>query len=668
MSELSASEKKPLGPDNPDTATNAGNLGTILIAQGKYAEAEPLEKRVLAADRKASGAGSEDVATDLNNLGTVYFHQAKYAQAEPLYTNALSIHLKLFGNEHPSVASDLTLMGALLADEKKYPLSEATYRRALAIDEKALGPEHKEVATVLSNLASLYYAQLRYQDAEPAYRRALAIRQRALGPEHPLVAATLSALALLKKDQGQYPESEALYRQALAIDEKALGPEHPQMARLLNGLGDLYMDVVQVPLAAPLFQRALAIDQKNLGPDNPQVAADLNSLALVADAGGNAAEAAPLYERVIAIDEKASGPTSYALVPALLNLGSLRQRERNFAAAETLEKRGLTILEATSGPDHTDTRAALLDLAITYYGWGRTDLAATYFDQALASLGKQIDSSFTYMSERQRLQFLAAEPGAFPLLFSFAVASQEHDASLPGKMYDALLYEKGLVASSAAALRARILDSGDSQAVALFDQLAAKRTQLAELASASSGDADARKALARLDQEANAIETDLVKLSAALAEVKALSRLTWHDVQKALKPNEAAVEYVRFPVHNGVGWMHADAYAALVLTPSGPPRLLLLGNAQKLEGDPVAAYRAEVARTRGVSAAPARLLRKPVLAPALRIRPSGNRSKECWAVPIAYMSRPMAFSTRFRSGSSAIPRGNYYSKNMICGW
>lgn len=599
-----AIREKALGPDNPETATTAGNLGTVLTEQGKYAEAEPLQKRVLASDQKVSGPLSADVATDLNNLGSIYFHQAKYAQAEPLYTNALSIHLKLFGNEHPQVATDLNFMGALLADEKKYALAEATYRRALAIDEKALGPEHREVATVLSNLASLYYTQSRYQDAEPAYRRALAIRQKALGPQHPLVASTLSGLAVLKKDQGQYPESEALYRQALAIDEKALGPEHPQVARLLNGLGDLYMDVVQVPLAAPLFQRALAIDQKNLGPDNQQVAADLNNLAQVADAGGRATEAAPLYERVIAIDEKASGPTSYALVPPLLNLGSLRQRERNFAAAETLEKRGLAILEATAGPDHTDTRAALLDLAITYYGWGRTDLAAAYFDRALASLTKQIDSSFTYMSERQRLQFLATEPGAFPLLFSFAVASQEHDPSLPGKMYDAVLYEKGLVASSAAALRARILGSGDSQAVALFDQLAAKRTQLSELATAGSGDADSRKAMAQLDQEATALETELVKRSSAMADAKALARLTWHDVQKALKPNEAAVEYVRFPVHDGVAWMHANAYAALVLTPSGPPRLLLLGNAQKLEGDPVAAYRAEVARTRGVSAAP----------------------------------------------------------------
>jgi CHAT domain-containing protein len=168
-------------------------------------------------------------------------------------------------------------------------------------------------------------------------------------------------------------------------------------------------------------------------------------------------------------------------------------------------------------------------------------------------------------------------------------------------MFDALLWEKGLVAANAAALRAKILDSGDREAVGLFDRLTEKRAQLAALAAAPAGDADWRKAMAQLDQEANAIETDLVKRSAALADVKSLARLTWQDVQKVLKPDEAAVEYVRFPVHNGVRWMHAEAYAAVVLTPSGAPRLLLLGNAQKLEAEPVTAYRADVGRSRGVS-------------------------------------------------------------------
>jgi CHAT domain-containing protein len=304
---------------------------------------------------------------------------------------------------------------------------------------------------------------------------------------------------------------------------------------------------------------------------------------------------------VIAIEEKKNGPTSPGLAGPLINLGNLRARQGNFAAAETVDKRALAIVEAVDGPDHPDTRAVVLNLAIAYYGWGKTDLAATYFDRGLASLVKQIDSSFTYMSERQRLQFLATEPGAFPLFFSFAVNGQAKDPTLAGKMYDALLWEKGLVASNAAALRAKILDSGDREAVALFDQLTAKRAHLAALAATPSGDADWRKAMAQLDQEANTIEANLVKRSAALADLKSLEKLTWHDLQKALKPDEAAVEYVRFQPHDGVHWIHADAYAAVVLTPSAAPKVFLLGNAQKLEAEPVVAYRADVGRSRGIS-------------------------------------------------------------------
>jgi len=51
------------------------------------------------------------------------------------------------------------------------------------------------------------------------------------------------------------------------------------------------------------------------------------------------------------------------------------------------------------------------------------------------------------------------------------------------------------------------------------------------------------------------------------------------------------VEYVRFQPHDGVHWIHADAYAAVVLTPSAAPKVFCLGNAQKLEAEPVVAYR-----------------------------------------------------------------------------
>jgi hypothetical protein len=77
--------------------------------------------------------------------------------------------------------------------------------------------------------------------------------------------------------------------------------------------------------------------------------------------------------------------------------------------------------------------------------------------------------------------------------------------------------------------------------VELFDKLTAKRSELAVVASTPAGDAARwRRTMQQLDQEANAIETDLVKRSAELADAKALSRFTWRDVWQGAKRTEEA--------------------------------------------------------------------------------------------------------------------------------
>jgi len=59
------------------------NLGVVLAAEAKYAEAEPLYQRALEIDEKALGPDHPAVATHLSNLAALYYHEGKYAQAEP---------------------------------------------------------------------------------------------------------------------------------------------------------------------------------------------------------------------------------------------------------------------------------------------------------------------------------------------------------------------------------------------------------------------------------------------------------------------------------------------------------------------------------------------------------------------------------------------------------
>jgi tetratricopeptide (TPR) repeat protein len=592
-----AIREKALGPDHPDVAQSLNNLAELHRAQGRYADAEPLYRRALAIREKALGPDHPDVATLLNNLAALYDDQGRYADAEPLYKRALAINEKALGPDHPAVAQSLNNLAELYYEQSRYAEAEPLFKRALAIREKALGPDHPAVATLLNNLAVLYDDQGRYADAEPLYKRALAIKEKALGPDHPAVATSLNNLALLYKQQGRYADAEPLYKRALAIREKALGPDHPDVAQSLNNLALLYDDQGRYADAEPLYKRALAIREKALGPDHPDVAQSLNNLALLYDDQGRYADAEPLYKRTLAIDVKALGLEHPDVATDLNNLAVLYKEQGRYADAEPLYKRALAILEKALGPDHPLVTTSLTNLAGLFHAWAQPAQAAPFFDRALESLAKQFQYYFTYMSEKERLAFLATVQDQFPAYFSFCFTYRQQFPELAGKMYDTVLWQKGFIAQSVAALRAKIIASGDAEALRLLDELAAKKSELAQLATAPA-EAEPQKQAARLAQieqlekEANDLEKELVKRSGALAEEKRLAHVTWQQVRDALKKDEAAVEIVRFPFYDGKKWTGASEYVALIVRPdSQQPQFVALGEAKALEDDPLRDYR-----------------------------------------------------------------------------
>ncbi len=184
--------------------------------QGKYAEAELLNKRALAIREKALGLEHPDVAASLNNLAALYGHQGKYAETEPLYKRALAIREKALGPDHPEVAASLMGLGNMYMDQGKYAEAELLNKRALAIREKAIGLEHPDVAASLNNLAVLYRHQGKYAEAEPLHKRALAIGQEALRTDHLQVASHLKAYSKLHRLQSNR-------NQALEMAERAVG-------------------------------------------------------------------------------------------------------------------------------------------------------------------------------------------------------------------------------------------------------------------------------------------------------------------------------------------------------------------------------------------------------------------------------------------------------------
>ena len=520
--------------------------------------------------------------------------EGKYGEAVPVAEEAVRVAEKTFGGGHPALAMSLNLLGAIYDDEGKYAEAEPLFKRGLAIREKALGPDNPDVAKSLNSLAFVYYHEGRYAEAEPLFKRALAIREKALGPENEEVAVTLNMLASVYQRQGEFAKAEALFKRSLAIREKILAADDPELARSLVSVATLYQEQGKYAEAEPLLRRSLLIREKALGPEHPDVAASLNALALVCEQQGKYAEAVPLYARSLAIREKALGPEHPDVAASLNNLARDYENQGKYADAEPLYKRSLAIREKTLGHDHPEVGFSLSNLATLYYAEGNSAQAEAYFEAALRNISKQFENNFTYMSEKDRLEFLSTVRPTFDAYMSFCLARCAADAGLVGSMYDLLLWEKGIVGTSAAALRAQVADGGDAEAVAIFDRLAAKKRESARLASARpDGWEQLQK---RVDDEANDLEQQLARRVSSIGEQRSAARASWRDVQKKLQPGEAAVEIVRFHFNDGKHWTRRFNYVALILTAQSEaaPAMVALGEARELEGDPLREYRMRV--------------------------------------------------------------------------
>jgi tetratricopeptide (TPR) repeat protein len=589
--------EKALGSDHPTVATSLNNLGKLYMEEGRYAEAEPLYQRALAIREKTLGPDHPDLATPLDNLGALCHDEGRYAEAEALYKRALAIREKALGPDHPDAALSLNNLAVLYTDQGRYTDAGPLLLRALAIDEKTLGPDHPQVAAALNNLAALYKTQGRYAEAEPLYKRALAIREKALGLDHADVAISLNNLAELYEAQGRYADAEPLCKRALAIREKALGPDHPYLAISLNNLAELYRAQGRYADAEAPYKRALAIMEKDLGPDHPNVATSLNNLAALYDDQARYADAESIYKRALAIREKAFGSDHPDVATMLNNLGELYFRQSRYTDAEPLLRRALAIREETLGTEHPLEGLSLLNLAALFYAEGQPTQAEPLFDQAFETLANQFQYYFTYMSEKERLAFLATVQYRFPEYFSFCLSYSRQFPALAGKMYDTVLWEKGFIAQSAAALRAKIQTGGDSEALSLLDKLTEKKSELAKLLSAAPGSdaqkqTERRKQIVALEQETNDLEEELVKRSGTLAEEKLLARATWQQVRSALKKDEAAVEIVSFPFYDAKGGPSPTCYVALIITPeSRQPEIVVLGEIKDSASSPMEDYR-----------------------------------------------------------------------------
>jgi CHAT domain-containing protein/tetratricopeptide (TPR) repeat protein len=552
-----------------------------------------------------------------HNHGRIFYYKGDFPEAEKWLLEAKDIREKVLGKENSVYALNLHLLGMVyhgMGDNKK---AEAFFLEALGVRERTLGKEHSDFAASLNSLAMIYQENGQLEKAEKMYLEAKNIWGKTLGKTHPNYAVALNNLALVNKAMGNFEQAEALYLETLDIYEKSVGKENPDFVTSSNNLGGLYIDMGDYEKAERIFLHIKAVWEKTKDKEKPEYAMFLNNLAVVYERKGDYEKAEGLYLEAKEINGKALGTDHPRYAINLNNLGGLYCTMGNYEKAEPFLLEAKTVYGKALGTENADYAKSLNNLAVVYGETGDYEKAETLYLEAKVIyekvLGKEnseyvanlknlaglystdlgeyekaeplfleltqinrrmAEKAMRHLSEREMSSFLDRFSDGQAKALAFVQRSASQKAA--SDCFDNALFYKGFLLT--AANRSRNLALSDTSAAEKFNLLKSFERQLADQYASPIANRDSAKVV-EFETQANDLEKDLARTVAGFGH--ATRQVKWQEVQAALKPGEAAIEFVNF-LFSEEKQSKQEMCAALVLLPGNEPRFVPLFEEKQL--------------------------------------------------------------------------------------
>ncbi len=598
-------EKTAAGPEYA-TALNA--WGDALNRTGKSAEAEPILVQSLEIRKQVLGDTHPDYATTLINLGLLYKNTGRFSKAEPLYLQAFEIRLKTYGEKNNDVASVLNSLGNLYSDIGNYQKSEVFYLRAIECWKKSMGEDDPILAIPFNNLGNLSFFTGDYQKAENYYSKSLDIKRKAEGPSSHSIGVLLHNLGNVALKMGNLPKATSYFLQSLEIKRKILDAGDPDLAATLNNIANLYSDVGKNSIAERYYLEGLEILKKSRGENHPEVAATLNNIGVLYSDAGKFAKAETVHHQSLNIRKKVLGENHPDVAVSLEDIASVYWKSGRTQKAETFLLQSLQIRRKALGDGHLETSTSVENLASLNFSAGRMEKAESWFIDWNAKKQAQIQRYFPYLSDQEKERFYETTLSESEDVFkSFCIERYAGKKTIATDLYNDQLATKGLLLSSSSKWRHRIRTSGDTTVSALFKRWESSREQLNDLL--ESTDSTDRAGIDSVQTQTEKMEKELSLRSESFARLADHKLISWKDIQKTLKPGEAAIEMVRVqkfginktvtdttnpmkPVYKIKGLTDTIYYAALIVKPESVfPELVLLRNGNELEGKALSYYK-----------------------------------------------------------------------------
>lgn len=511
--------------------------------KGMFDEAEDNLKR----STKLIANAKVIIGSDLSaaeELSALLIQLGGYSEADRLLSNQIPEYERLYGIQSLRLIEPLVNRGRILLAKGDYTEAERTALRANQIAIKIYGEGSTKTAPTQKLLSDIYYTLGDYDKAEAQVSKALASQEKQFGRNHIETAKSISQLALIKFYKGDNRQQvEKLMLESRNIMAEKLGKENPQYAEILKNVAVLYISEKKFDIAFNALTVAESIWRAKTGTKNNINAASIYTLT-----------------------------------------GDVYYQTKNYKKAQEFYSQSKDLYEKFFSSRHPEYVKVLSKLAKVYYMQQDYKKAKRLIEESLDNYETFIKQFFPALSEREKAKYWNTIKGDFEFYNTLAFGNLEDFRDLAGKVYNYQLLTKALLLSSSIKMRERILSSSDEALKAQFNTWIENKEKLTLALSMSpaqllENNIDPNT----LQQEVERLEKDLSQRSEIFGQSFEAKRITYDDVRKVLKPNEVAIEMVRYRYFDHT-LTDSVIYAAMYIRNElSKPKVIMLQDGKKME-------------------------------------------------------------------------------------
>lgn len=587
--------KKVFKGDHPTTVMVLNNLGHVYKINGEYGKADPIITESIEMSRRLFQGDDFNMVQSLTSAGIFYQGKGDFSKAEGYFIESIEMVKRLLGGQdHANLSELLGEIATFYEIKGDMVKAENFYIEALEMNRRLYSTDNFVILKSLNQLGSYYLKRGDFRQAESIYKEVQEINNKIFSGDDANLALSIGNLAYFYMTKGDNKKAEEYFLESLEMHRRLFKVDNFGLGNSMNNIAAFYESRKEYDKAEPYFVEGLEMSRRLFKGDNQSLATSIHNMAYFYAGRGKYDLAEPLYIESLEMTRRLYPQGHPDLVNAVTNFGLLYYRMGQFEKSEALIKESVEMSERLFEKNNMKLAVSYQTMATFYRNTGNPKSAEIYYKKSQENFTNVINNYFPALSDDEKRKFWETISEVFESYYSFAAFRAEENPQIIGRMFDLQLYSKALLFNSYGKIKNRIVNSNDSALISKYNQLTEMKELIARVYSMTD---ETRKRngfdINALENEATNLEKSISLKSEYFKQSYEMKKVTWRTIQAVLKPDEAAVEVVRFRHFEGLDFKDTIYYAFLIITDSMDehPEMVILDNGYDMENNFYNEYR-----------------------------------------------------------------------------